>query len=699
MLDKSVIQKQNFGQDLPMLLNWTPSVVTTSDAGSGVGYTGVRIRGSDATRVNVTINGIPYNDSESQGTYWVDVPDIASSTQSIQIQRGVGTSTNGAGAFGGSINLQTNTRNDKAYADVINTYGSFNTHKHTVGFGTGLIANKFTLEARASLIKSDGFIDRATSNLKSYYVAAGYYGKKSILKAIVFGGKEITYQSWNGVPESRLNNDANGLLLTAQDQGLFDDNGNIKIPELYNNLLNSNSRTYNMFTYKNQVDDYSQDHYQLHFSHQFNSSLAATAALHYTYGRGYYEEFKYAASLANYGLDNVIVNGQKIESSDLVRRRWLKNDFYGVTYSLKYETEKTTSILGGALNQYDGDHFGEIISATGITTPYQYYFNRGNKTDFNVYSKTIVQLIDKLSGFLDLQLRSIQYKAKGAEDALFEVGAIYTFFNPKIGLNYARSVNDFFYASYSVANREPVRDDFVNAAAGKQPKSESLHNIELGWKWKNATSMLNINYYRMDYTNQLVLTGKLNDVGNAIRTNVDNSYRQGVEIEGALRIIKKLTWGANIALSENKIKNFTEVLYNYGANYDEYKTEERNYQSSDISFSPTIIGGSSLTCSIVKGVDATWLSKYVGKQYLDNTSDELRKIDGYFINDFRLIYSIHPKGMREISFSFLLNNVLDVKYSSNGYTYGYLGGGAETRQNYYYPQAGRNYLAMIALRF
>ncbi len=689
-IDKSAIQKQNFGQDLPMILNWSPSVVTTSDAGAGVGYTGVRIRGSDATRINVTINGIPYNDSESQGTYWVDVPDVASSTQSIQIQRGVGTSTNGAGAFGGSINLQTNTKNDREYVDFINSYGSFNTHRHTLGFGTGLIENKFTLDGRVSLIKSDGFIDRATSNLKSYYFAAGYYGKKSILKAIVFRGNEVTYQSWYGVPQSKLNNDINAMLETAAAEGWNQDQTN--------NLLNSNSRTFNIYTYKNQVDNYSQDHFQLHFSHQFNNNLSANAALHYTYGRGYYEEFKYNAKYLNYGLDTVILDGNKVGSSDLIRRRWLRNDFYGITYSFKYETEKITSLVGGGLNQYIGDHFGEVISAIGIVTPYQYYFNRGNKTDFNIFWKNTVQLIDNLSAFADLQYRGINYSASGKEDADFNVGASYQFFNPKAGLSFTRSVNDFFYASYSIANREPVRDDFVNSPVGLQPKPERLHNLEVGWKYKTSKHQLSINYYLMDYTGQLVLTGKLNDVGNAIRTNVDRSYRQGVELEAAAKITPQLVWGINLTVSQNKIKNFTEVLYDYGLNNDEYNTVERNHSNTDISFSPNIISGSSLNYSIINGLNATLLTKYVGKQYLDNTSNESRRIDAYMVNDLRIIYAFHPKYMREISFSLLLNNLFDVHYSSNGYTYGYLGGGSETRQNYFYPQAGRNYLAMLAIK-
>jgi iron complex outermembrane receptor protein len=299
-INKALLQKQNFGQDLPLTLNWTPSLVTTSDAGAGVGYTGLRIRGSDATRINVTINGIPVNDSESQGVFWVNTPDLASSTQSVQVQRGVGTSTNGAGAFGASVNLQTNTRNDKAYADVVNSFGSFGTLRNTIAFGTGLINDKFVFDGRVSQIRSDGYIDRASADLKSYYLSGGYYGKKTMIKAIVFGGKEITYQSWYGAPESRLNNDEEAMLETASIEGWNQ--------EQTDNLLSS-GRTFNIYTYDNQVDDYAQDHYQLHTSHRFSESLTLNAALHYTYGRGYYEEYRYADDFENYGLSNVVVGG------------------------------------------------------------------------------------------------------------------------------------------------------------------------------------------------------------------------------------------------------------------------------------------------------------------------------------------------------------------------------------------------------
>jgi iron complex outermembrane receptor protein len=694
-ISKEVIQKQNFGQDLPFVLNWTPSLVTTSDAGAGVGYTGVRIRGSDGTRINVTINGIPLNDAEEQGVFWVDVPDIATSTNNIQIQRGVGTSTNGAGAFGASISLQTNQRTDQPYADIINSFGSFGTHRHTVGFGTGL-KNNFAFDGRLSLIGSDGYINRATSDLKSYYLAGGYYGKKTIVKGIVFGGKEITYQSWYGVPQSRLNNDTNAMLETAAAEGWNQDQ--------INNLLNS-GRTFNVYTYPNQVDNYSQDHYQLHFSHRANSFLTASASLHYTYGRGYYEEYKGGAPVANYGITPSIIGKDTVRNTDLVRRRWLDNRFYGITWSLNYEKDRLNMVLGGAANRYDGDHYGEIVWAQVATTIppfYRYYFNNGDKRDFNVFWKGNYQITSRLNGFVDLQYRHIGYEAHGIENELqnFTFNLNYDFFNPKAGLTYLLNNGQNVYASYSVGNREPVRSDFVDASSGGTwPKNETLHDWEVGWRLKKSNSALNVNFYYMAYNNQLVPTGKLNDVGAALRTNVADSYRAGIEIDGGIRFNKFFTWNANLTLSRNKIKSFTEVLYDYGANYDQYNEVDKIHSDTDIAFSPNLIGGSNFLFHPIAGAEIGLLTKYVGKQYLDNTSNESRIIDSYFINDLRFSYAFKPAFMKELSMSLLLNNLFDQKYSSNGYTYGYFGGGSEVRQNYYYPQAGRNFLLMVAMKF
>jgi iron complex outermembrane recepter protein len=702
-LSKEKIQKQNFGQDLPFLLNWTPSVVTTSDAGTGIGYTGIRIRGSDATRINVTINGIPYNDSESLGTFWVDVPDIASSSQSIQIQRGVGTSTNGAGAFGASINLQTTTRNETKYIELTNAAGFFRNStedffegvkslRTTLSLGSGLVKDHWIFDGRISKIRSDGFIDRASADLASYYAAAGYHADKSVIKVVAFGGKERTYQSWYGVPESRLNNDPDAMLTTAANEGWNQFQTD--------NLFLSDSRTFNPYVYENQVDDYKQNHLQLHVSHRFNESITLTVSPHYTNGKGYYEEYRFNDDFDNYNLPPAIVNGTTVTSTDLVRRRWLDNDFYGAAYSLYLGTEWNL-IFGGAWNRYDGDHFGQVIwtDAENVPPVHPYYFNNGDKRDFSMYLKGNIQDSRYVNVFWDMQVRQINYRAEGIENKLnpFVIDKVFLFVNPKVGLTITPSEHAQVYASYAQANREPVRDDFVDNP-GAHPKAETLHNIELGYRGTGESRSFQVNCYLMRYKDQLVLTGELNDVGASVRTNVDDSYRMGVELEGAFRFSPKWQWNGNITLSRNKIQSFTEVLYDYGLNFDEYNVVEKTYKDTDISFSPGFIAGSSLSYFPVRGMEVTWLSKYVGKQFLDNTSNNDRRIDPYFVNDVRITFQLKPRFTREINFSVLINNILNEEYESNGYTWGYLGGGADYRENYYYPQVGRNVMMMVGVK-
>ncbi len=686
-ISKADIEAQNFGQDVPLLLNWTPSVVTTSDAGTGIGYTGIRIRGSDPTRINVTINGIPYNDSESTGTFWVDIPDIASSSESIQIQRGVGTSTNGAGAFGATINLQTNVRRDDAYAEVSNTFGSFNTRKHTFNFGTGLLNNHFVVDGRLSRIASDGFIDRAFSDLNSYYFSAGYFGRKTMLKAIFFGGNERTYQSWYGVPESRLKNDTEAMLTTAMNEGWNE--------EQTDNLLQSDSRTFNPYLYENQVDNYRQDHYQLHFSHTPGSALTINTALHYTPGKGYYEEYRYDEDPANYGL----AGGA---STDLIRRRWLDNDFYGLTWSVNYDKHNWNLVAGGAWNRYDGDHFGEIIwsQAGGVSYEHPYYFNNGDKRDFNVFIKGNYPLGERLNAFVDLQYRRIDYTVAGTENKLNDilVDATFNFFNPKAGVTYSVTDNSQLYASYAVANREPVRDDFLDFE-GSDPEHETLNNLEIGYRGTTDRLSFQANYYLMNYTNQLVLTGELNDVGAYVRTNAGNSYRMGIELQGAVKLGEKVTWNANVTFSRNKIKDYTEVLEDYGEDFSEFNLIRTTFKDTDIAFSPSIIAGSTLTFHAFPNGEVSLLTKYVGKQYLDNTGNDARRIDAYLVNDLRLSWSWQPSFLKEIRLSFLVNNLFEELYESNGFTYGYLAGSAEYRENFYFPQAGRNFMGTIGIKF
>lgn len=694
-VNREKIREQNFGQDLPFLLNWTPSVVTTSDAGTGIGYTGIRIRGSDATRINVTINGIPYNDSESLGTFWVDIPDIASSAENIQIQRGIGTSTNGAGAFGATINLQTTQRNDAPYAEVVNSFGSFNTRRHTFSFGTGLLDNRWIIDGRVSRISSDGFIDRASADLQSYYFAAGFYTKKTMVKGIIFGGKERTYQSWYGVPESKLNNDPEAMLITAANEGWND----IQTE----NLLNADPRTFNPYIYENQVDDYRQDHHQLHFSHQVNEALTINTALHYTPGKGFYEEYVFEDDLEDYGISPVTIGDSVVSESDLIRRRWLDNHFYGFTYSLKYDRNRWNVILGGAWNRYDGDHFGEVIWAQVSPVPsgFRYYFNTGDKRDFNTYVKGNFEIGQSLHAFIDLQYRTVNHSISGVDkdQNSLNVDAEFNFFNPKAGITYSFNSNSRLYASYAVAGREPVRDDFTDFP-GNTPEPEKMGNLEIGYRSTGKWYSLQANYYWMNYTNQLVLTGQVNDVGAFVRTNAGKSYRMGIELEGSVRLSGKVQWNANLTLSRNKIREYKEILEDYGTDFELYPPVlvENVYKNTDISFSPNIIAGSALTYRPARGVEITLLSKHVGKQHLDNTSNDNRIIRAYTVNDLRISYTLNPTFLKEIQVGFILNNILNEEYESNGYTWGYLAGETHYRENYYYPQAGRNFMVMLTLK-
>ncbi|MGV3601045.1 MAG: TonB-dependent receptor [Dyadobacter fermentans] len=687
------IDKQNLGQDLPVLLNFSPSLVSTSDAGAGVGYSGIRIRGSDATRINVTVNGIPYNDAESQGVFWVNMPDFASSVSSIQIQRGVGTSTNGAGAFGASVNINTNAFRETAYAELNNSFGSFNTFKNTLKVGSGLIKDKFTFDARLSRVSSDGFVDRASSELHSYYLSGGYFGKKSFVRVNVFSGKERTYQSWNGVPEAKLRGNREGILAYIDRNGLGEKDAQ--------NLLNADNRTYNSYTYKNEVDNYRQDHYQVVSSHNLSNKLTFNLNAFLVRGLGYYEQYRAGDDYSSYNLPNVVIGQDTLTSTDLIRRRWLDNYFYGSTFSFDYNSfKKLTASFGGGWNQYDGDHYGQIIwarNAGNIENEHQYYFNTGKKKDFNLYGKVYYAFTDQLTAFADLQFRRVSHAIHGIDNNLVNLAfdQSYSFFNPKAGLTYQLAEQSSVYASYSVGNREPNRDDFTNSTALLFPKSERLQNVEAGFRTQQGKWAFAANYYLMSYKNQLVLTGQINDVGGSVRVNVPKSYRTGIELEGAVVFNNHLKWNANATFSQNKIKNFTEYI----VDYDNGGYQTVDHGKSDISFSPNVIAGSQFTYSLRKNLELALLTKYVGKQYLDNTSTETRKLDAYLTNDIRLSWTIKPSWANEIAFNLLVNNVLDEKYESNGYTYGYIAGGALTQENFYFPQAGRNFLVGVNFRF
>ncbi|MHA8095326.1 TonB-dependent receptor [Aquirufa lenticrescens] len=667
--------KSNLGQDMPLLLNFTPSVVTTSDAGAGIGYTGIRIRGSDATRVNVTVNGIPINDSESQGTFWVNMPDFASSVNSVQIQRGVGTSTNGAGAFGGSVNMQTNTFEPKAYGEVNASGGSFGTLKTTIKAGSGLLGGKFTIDGRLSRIVSDGFIDRSSSNLLSAYFSAGYFGAKSFIRLNYFTGKEKTYQSWYGTPESRING-------SVSEMQAYIDRNYLSAAEA-DNLVNS-GRTYNYYTYDNQTDNYAQDHYQLMTNHRLSEVWNLDLNAHYTYGRGYYEEFKPSADLTNYGFSGLLV-----KSVDVIRRKWLDNDFYGSTFALNYTgSQQIKFTFGGAWNRYVGRHFGVLQD------PYpgrEWYRSRSQKTDLNLYAKVNINLSAAWNAYVDLQYRTVGYRMNGTADKFLALDAdnSYAFFNPKFGLTHQISEQAKVYASVSAGSKEPSRQDFVDNP-GAAPRAEYLQDYELGYQRSGTKYAFQLNGYFMNYQDQLVLTGAVNSTGDAIRKNVDDSYRLGVEASLNYQISKRLLWNGNVTLSQNRIRHFKEEI----VDYDTYDMPVIHHENTDIAYSPSLIAGNTLTY-VVGAFEASLLSKYVGKQYLDNTSNEGRSLKAYTTQDIRLKYTL-KKGP---SFTLLLNNVLNELYSSNGYTYSYRYAGATTTENFYYPQAGFNFLLGASIRF
>lgn len=691
-LGKEEIQKRNQGKSLPFILNITPSLVVTSDAGAGVGYTNFSIRGTDISRINVTINGIPMNDAESHSVYFVDLPDLATSLDNIQIQRGVGTSSNGAAAFGASVNLQTKQLSQDPYASLQSSAGSYNTLRNSMSFGTGLLKNKMAFDARLSKITSNGFIDRSSAELKSLYFSAGYYGKNDILKFMLLSGHEETYQAWNGIPKVRLNNDIAGMQDLASDNWWSD--------ETTDHLLNSDARTYNYYTYDNEVDNYQQDYYQLHYSHFFNSELQLSTALFYTRGKGYYEQFKTDRKFEDYLFEEIVIGGETVDRTDLIQRKWLDNHFYGLTAALTYQTDKMENVLGGALTQYDGDHFGEVIWAeyagdNAIRS--SWYLNNGLKTDGNIYAKTNYNLSEKLIAYLDLQYRFIHYTIEGTHDDLRDISQTheFNFFNPKAGLFYQFNNKNQAYASFAIANREPSRGNYRDADVNYQPKSERLHDFELGYHHINTRFSASANLYFMNYTDQLVATGKINNVGDAIMSNVAKSYRAGIELSGTFRLNEKLDWAGNLTFSQNKIIDFVQYI----DDWDNWNQQAIDLGTTDILLSPNQIGSSTISYRPIKNLSINLISKYVGQQYIDNTSNTYNSIDAYFVNDLSLRYKFYPKAFKSIELNLLVSNIFSEEYETYGWAYNYIYNSQQKVMDGYFPMAPINFLFGVNINF
>ena len=674
-VSKAELATRNLGQDLPILLNYLPSVVTTSDAGAGIGYTGIRVRGVSAQSTNITINGIPYNDAESLGTFWVDLPDFASSVESLQLQRGVGTSTNGSGAFGASINILTDAISKDSQAEISNTFGSYNTLKHNLKFSTGLLGSNIEISGRLSQIKSDGYIDRAASDLKSYFLQGAYTDDNTLIKMLVFGGHEITYQAWNGIDAETLKNNR-----TFNPSGIYtDDDGTINFHE-------------------NEVDNYKQDHYQLHWNQKINNYWSARIGLNYTYGRGYFEQYKENQSFSDYDLNDLIIGDTTINETDLIRRRWLDNRFYVVTTSISHTKKDLAMSFGSSFSLYDGDHFGEIIWAQYASDSKindKYYEGNGEKLELNIFTKATYKLNEKLSIYGDLQFRIIDYNTSGltSDRVNMLINEKYNFFNPKAGVTYEINDGNSLYISYARANREPSRSDFESNV---NIKSEQLNDFELGWRHNSSKASLSTNLYYMLYNEQLVLSGELDDVGSPIRENSGKSYRFGLEVDASIRLLNNFSLRPNVTISANKNKNtFSQINGNL-----------LNLKDTDISFSPNLIAANNFIFHPSQSFQISLLSKYVGSQFMGNTNSIVSKLDSYFINDFSIIYQLKPKTIfKFVVFSALVNNIFGINYVSNGYYYTYddtwsSPGEITTIEGAgYYPQATTNFLMGVTLKF
>ncbi len=674
-VSKTALESRNLGQDLPILLNYLPSVVTTSDAGAGVGYTGIRVRGVSGASTNITINGIPYNDAEGLGTFWVDLPDFSSSVESLQLQRGVGTSTNGSGAFGASINILTDAVSKQANGEISNSFGSYGTRKHNVKYSTGLLNNHVEISGRLSKIKSDGYIDRASSNLDSYFLQATYIDANTLIKALAFGGHEITYQAWYGLTRNQIKEDR-----SQNAAGQYTDvDGNTQF-------------------YDNEVDNYKQDHYQLHWNEKLNDVLSLNVGVNYTYGRGFYEQYKENQDFATYGFTDIVLGGQTINTTDLIRRRWLDNDFYVFNAGLNYKKDKIDASFGGSFSLYEGDHFGEVIwaqNAGNSEIRNHYYDGKGKKYDFNVFTKATYKLNNKVSIFADIQQRTVNYSTSGtnSDGALFEIDKDFNFFNPKAGVSFNLNNANNLYFSYARANREPSRSDFKS---NPDIKPEQLNDFELGWRFKNTKFSVSTNVYYMLYNEQLVLTGDRDDTSSPIRDNSGESSRLGIELDAKIKLNSKFSIQPNITLSSNKNKE-THVNMN---------GELLNLGTTDITFSPEIVASNALVYQPIKNLNLSFLSKYVGSQFMSNNNSKVSKLDRYFVNDFNVNYTIQPKSIfTSIVLSALVNNIFNEEYISNGGYYNYddtwsTPGVTTTIEGVWlYPQATRNFLVGATLKF
>lgn len=698
-VSKRQIDAVNHGVDMPQLLQFTPGVLTTSDAGAGVGYTSMRVRGTDATRINVTMNDIPINDSESHSVFWVNTPDLASSLRDIQIQRGAGTSTNGSGAFGASVNMRSQAPSSIPYAEVSGSYGSFNTNKETVKLGTGLLGDHWVIDARLSHISSDGYRDRATSAMFSYFAQVGYYSDNTSLKFISFGGKEDTYHAWDGISRKKLETDRK-----------YNPNGEIKHDDEVTGF------------YDDQKDIYKQFHYQLLFDHIFNNSWKLNAALHYTDGYGYYQEYKNARTLEEYSLVPFELNGKMVKKSSLVRKKILDSGFGGGVFSVHYTGQRFASVLGGGFNKYSNNHYGQVLwveNYIGVLNPnHEYYRNKGKKTEFNIYWKNNYNFWRGLSAYFDLQFRHINYTIKGLNDKwdwttspehmqILDVDENFNFFNPKVGLNWQIGLKNRVYASFAVAQKEPTRNNYNDGPLTVHPKAEKLYDWEAGYEFKSSRFSAGINLYYMKYKDQLVLNGKLNEIGELMAENVPDSYRCGIELMAGAKLTNWMRWDMNATFSRNIIKNYVGYVSDYDDQWHDMWTQTAIEKgNTTIAFSPKAIVNSVLTFNY-KGFEAQLQSQYVSRQYLDNFESKEDSLDPYFISNLGVSYSFKLPHVKKITAGITIYNLFNKMYENNGYSQTaavYKDGDKSNTPTLasdprFYPMAGTNVLAHLTLTF
>ena len=699
----NVTEKQlaniNLGKDIPLLLSFTPSMLFTSDAGAGVGYTSMRVRGTDATRINITMNDIPMNDAESHSIYWVNTPDLTSSLRDIQVQRGAGTSTNGSGTFGGSVNMRSQEFSPIPFSEISGSYGSFNTNKETVKFGTGLMGNHWAFDGRLSHISSDGYRDRASSSLFAYYAQVAYVNDNTQLRFISFGGKEDTYHAWDGISRSKLESDRK-----------YNPNGEIKHDGIVTGF------------YSDQKDIYKQYHYQLLLDHKFNYRWRINAALHYTDGYGYYQEYKNLRTLKEYGLTPFEYNGEMVKKSNLVRKKIVDSGFGGGLFSLHYNNSRLASVLGVSLNTYGNDHYGQVIwveNYIGTLEPdHEYYRNKGKKTDFNIYWKNNYTIWEGLSAYLDLQFRHINYKIEGDNDKwdwtaspehlqVLDVDENFSFFNPKAGLNWQIDSKNRIYASFAVAQKEPTRNNYTDGLFLEHPRAEKLYDWEVGYEFKSSIFSAGVNFYYMKYKDQLVLNGKLNEIGELMAENVPDSYRAGVELMAGVKFTDWLRWDVNATLSRNIIKNYVGYVSDYDDNWEEMWTQTAIEKgNTTIAFSPSAIINSVLQFNY-KGFGAQLQSQYVSRQYLDNFESKEDSLDPYFISNLGLAYTFKLPYMKKITAGVTIYNLFNKEYENNGYAQTaaiYKDGNKNNQPTLssdprFYPMAGTNVLAHLTLMF